>query len=93
MSWSLTIALTADCLAAFLGLYLIFSEAQKRRPSQNKALSVLTLALLVVVGVCFYVYSLGNHKLAGILAWVPAVPILGYCLLVVLMVLLKPDYK
>lgn len=93
-AWSFYIAFGADCLAALIAIYFILSDYW-RYPNNihNRTLSLVTMAMIGWIVLCYLLFRSGHKSLASTLAWIPAFPLLGYGLLVALMVILKPDFK
>ncbi len=94
MSWSYLLALTVDGIGILVALYFIFSD-YIRYPgsSSNGSLSMLTLVACAWVGTSYYLYHHGHPKIAASMAWIPAVPLIGYGLFVLMFIILKPDMR
>ncbi len=93
MTWSFIIALIVDCIAILIGLYFIISDTIKGSSSDNGMLSVVLLAACVWIGIAYYLHTHGSPRIGTSMLWVPAIPLLGYGLIVLLMVILKPDFR
>ncbi|MBI5917404.1 MAG: hypothetical protein HY842_18710 [Bacteroidetes bacterium] len=93
MTWKFLLPIIADCLAILIALYFLITDALRQSSSSNGMLSLVTFGMCCWVGLCFYLHHIGKITLATSLAWIPAIPLLGYGLLVLLMVILKPDFK
>ncbi len=93
MSWSFKIAIATDCLAVLVAFYFLLADYLRQSSSSNGSLAVATLAMCGWIGLCFYLHSIGKTSIASTLAWLPAIPLLGYGLIVLLFIILKPDMK
>lgn len=93
MSLSYKIALATDCIGLAVALYFLISDSLRQSSSNNSSLGLVTLVFAAWVGISYYLYHHGQPKLASAMAWVPAVPLLGYGLIVLLFVVLKPDMR
>ncbi|MDX1911638.1 MAG: hypothetical protein SFV22_09155 [Saprospiraceae bacterium] len=93
MSVSYKIALAADIIAALVALYFIISDGYKGRSDSNGALSLATLVFCTWIAVSFFLHQHGYKGIASAMAWIPAIPILGYGLMILLFVIFKPDMR
>ncbi len=93
MSWSFKIAFTTDCLAILVALYFLISDAVRYSSSSNGALGGVTLAMCAWVLLCYFLQSNGYKSIGTALAWIPAVPLLGYALILLMMIIFRPDFK
>lgn len=94
MSWKFLIALIVDGIGILIALYFVISDGIKySRATSSSSLPLLTLIFCAWVGISFYLYYNGHPKIASIMAWIPALPLLGYGLFILLFVLLKPDMR
>lgn len=92
-SWSYTIAMTANIIAILVALYFIISDAIRGQSYRNNSLLLATLAMMGWVGICHFLRHSGKTDLSTTMALVPAIPILGYALLILLFIILKPDMR
>jgi hypothetical protein len=92
MTLSFKIALAADCIALLVAFYFIISDSLSYT-SNNGPLSLVTLLFAAWVAVSFFLYQGGYKTVGSIMAWVPAVPIIGYGLMILLFVIFKPDMR
>jgi hypothetical protein len=93
MTLSYKIALATDCIAVLVALYFIVSDSIRQSSSDNGLLTMVTLVFCAWVGLSYYLYHHGQPKIASMMAWVPAVPLLGYGLIILLFVVFKPDMR
>lgn len=94
MSWSFKIALATDCIAIIVALYFIISDSIRYpRATHNATLSLVTLLFCGWVGTSYYLYHHGQKGIASSMAWVPAIPLLGYGFIVLAFIILKPDMR
>lgn len=93
MSISYKIALATDCIGLAVALYFLISDSVRQSSANNSTLTVVTLIFAAWIGISYYLYQHGQPKIASIMAWIPAVPLLGYGLIVLLFVVLKPDMR
>ena len=94
MSWSYLIAIITDGIGIAVALYFLLSDYFKYpRARSNGALSLVTLAFCAWVGTSFYLYHHGHPKIASAMAWIPALPLLGYAVFILLFIILKPDMR
>ena len=93
MSWSFKIALAIDGIAALVAFWFLISDWLKSSSSSNGTLGIVTLLFCGWLGLCYYLYQNGQKGIASTMAWVPAIPILGYGFFVLLFIILKPDMK
>ena len=94
MSWSYLIALSVDCIGIFAALYFVIGDGIKyNRVSSNGILPLLTLIFSAWVGISFYLYHHDHPTLGSIMAWIPAIPLLGYGLFVLMFIIFKPNMR
>lgn len=94
MSWSYLVALCTDVIGILVALYFILSDAVKYPDhSRYGLLGVVTLAFAAWTGLSYYLYFHGYPGIASSMAWFPAVPLLGYGLMILMFIILKPDMK
>ena len=94
MSWTYKIALAADIIGILVGLYFIISDNLKYPGTANTgALSMVTLVACAWVAISYYLYHHGQPTIASGMAWVLALPLLGYGLLILMFIILKPDMR
>lgn len=94
MSWLFKIAFFVDAVAAFFAIWTVLSDYFRHpaHPTYGK-LAVLTLVFCGWLGLCFFLYRSGHESAATRMAWLPAIPILGYAFFVLMFIILKPDMK
>jgi hypothetical protein len=93
MTITYKIALAADIIAALVALYFIVSDGYKGRADNNGTLSLVTLVFCAWIAISFFLYQNGQKSIASLMAWVPAVPIMGYGLMILMFVIFKPDMR
>lgn len=94
MSWSFKIALSVDAIGLLVALYFILSDGIKYPDATyNGTLSLVTLLFAAWLGISYYLYHHGHPGIASGMAWIPAIPLLGYGLFILLFIILKPDMK
>jgi len=92
MSWHYILALSVNVIGLIVALYFVITDSIKYS-SSNGSLSLVTLIFCAWVGISYYLYHHGHQSIASIMAWIPAVPLLGYGLFVLMFVILKPDMR
>lgn len=92
MSWHYILALSVDVIGLIVALYFVITDSIKYS-SSNGSLSLVTLAFCAWVGISYYLYHHGHKGIASAMAWIPAVPLLGYGLFVLMFIILKPDMR
>jgi hypothetical protein len=93
MSISFKIALAINCIGILIALILIISDSIRQSAANNGPLLIATVVFCGWVGGSFMLYQGGYKSIAAKMAWLPAIPLLGYGLLILLFVILKPDMK
>lgn len=93
MSWVFKIALGVDILAILIAFFFIMQDSIRNSSSRNGSLTLVTLGMCAWVGICYLLYKNDMKSAATAMAWIPAFPLLGYGLLVLIMVIGKPDFK
>lgn len=93
MSLSFKIALATDCLAVLVALYFLIADSLKSYSSNNGTLLLATTLFCGWIISCYLVYQGGYKAFASVLAWIPAIPLLGYALMILLFVIFKPDMR
>lgn len=93
MSWLYKIALGIDCTGVIIAVYFIISDSIRSISSNNGMLSAVTLGMCAWIGISYYFHTNCHTRIATAMAWVPAFPLLAYGLLVLIMVIGKPDFK
>ncbi len=83
-----------DILALAIALFFVFGDIASgtsgtNNPSMYKAIGIM----LLIIAVGFWLKSAGKVLLANILLWIPALPLAGYGLMILLFIILKPDMK
>lgn len=94
MSWSYKFALVVDCLALLVALYFIVSD-ELRSPGNiyNNTLKAVSLGFFLWLLASYLLHRAGLNGFASAMAWLPAIPILGYAFFVLAFIILKPDMK
>jgi hypothetical protein len=94
LSWSYKIALLADLVAILVALYFIVADYLKSsRHFRYGLLSLVTLLMCGWVGFSYFLYTSGFQRIGSTMAWVTAFPIMGYGLIILLFIILKPDMR
>jgi hypothetical protein len=93
MSLSFKIALAADVIAILVAIYFLFTDYVRSSSSSNGMLSLVTMAFAAWVGLSFYLYHHEHPKIAAIMAWIPAIPIIGYGVVILMFIIFKPDMR
>ena len=93
MSLSFKIAIATDFIAILVALYFVFSDMARDTAPSNGSLIMVTIGFCCwVVASCLLNQS-GYKTVASVMAWIPAVPIIGYGLMILLFVIFKPDMR
>jgi hypothetical protein len=93
MSLSFKIALAINSIGILISLILMISDSIRQSSANNTLLLIATLVFCGWVSGCFVLYQNEYKTLASIMAWIPAIPLLGYGLMILLFVILKPDMR
>jgi hypothetical protein len=80
-------------MAILVAMYFIFTDSYKSYSTNNGLLTLLTFGLSAWVGCAYFLYQNGRHGLANTMLWIPAIPILGYGLMILLFIIFRPDMK
>ena len=84
--------ISVNIIAALVCLYFIITDAARGSSSNNGMLTMLTMGMIAYIILCWYLFSKQNRA-GTILAWIPAVPLLLYGVMILLFVILKPDMR
>lgn len=88
------IPIAVDIIAILIALYFVITDSIHYTASDNNGLGIITFLMMGWVGLSWFLYTKeGTRALGTIFAWVPAVPLLGYALIVLLFIILKPDMR
>lgn len=92
--WFFNIGAGIDVLAVIIALYFVVSDilsgtSGTNNPSMYKAI----LAMLVLIGLAFWLRHIGKMVLANILLWIPGFPLACYGIMILLFVIFKPDMR
>lgn len=93
MSLSFKIALTTDLIAILVALFFIFSDMARGTSPSNGSLIMVTMGFCCWVVASCLLYQGGYKTVASAMAWIPAVPIIGYGLMILLFIIIKPDMR
>ncbi len=97
MIWLYRIGFAIDILTLIFIFYQYFILPLFKSYSTTKWNGTLTISTLILTGVISVAYYLGNndsnYSLATILLWIPAVPVVLYMLLLLALIVSKPDWK
>lgn len=87
------IGIGIDVIAVLVALYFIITDSIGFTSSDNTGLTVVTVLFCGWIGLCWYLKSQGSVGWGTVLAWVPALPLVLYGLIVLLFIILKPDMR
>ena len=93
LSISYIIALVANCVGILIALFFIINDMIYHPSVKNGLLVQLTLGLCLWTALSFYLYRHDLKPIASTMAWVTAFPLLGYAVLILAFIILKPDMK
>ncbi len=93
MSISFKIALVADFIAILVALYFVFLDIARGTTPSNGSLIMATMIFCCWVVASCLLYQGGYKTVASAMAWIPAVPVIGYGLMILLFVIFKPDMR
>lgn len=93
MSLSFKIALAADLIALLVAGYFLMSDYIRQSSSNNGPLALTTLVFMGWIATSYHLYMGGFRTAGSIMAWVPAMPIIGYGLMILLFIIFKPDMR
>ncbi len=93
MSLSFKIALAVDFIAILIALFFVFSDMAQSSSSTNGSLIMATMIFCCWVVASCLLHQGGYKTVASIMAWIPAVPVIGYGLMILLFVIFKPDMR
>ena len=91
--WSFYIAISADIIAILVAFYFIITDAMRGLAYKNDQLLLITVGMCIWTLICIYLKWIGSTGIASTMAWLPAFPILGYALMILMFIILKPDMK
>jgi len=91
MSGHYILALSVNVIGLIVALYFVITDSINS--TSNGSLSLITLIFCTWVGISYYLYHHGHQSIASIMAWIPAVPLLGYGFFILLFLILKPDMR
>ncbi|HJW30070.1 MAG TPA: hypothetical protein VJ508_12600 [Saprospiraceae bacterium] len=83
----------ANLIAILVAVYFIISDKMKYEYNHDTYLILATLAMIAWVGVSWWLKNKGNLAVAAIMAWIPAVPLILYGIMILLFMILQPDMK
>ncbi len=89
------IAVTINCIAILLviGNAVYDAFTLEYSTGHNDMANLAGFALAAIVGLSWYLRNHDQQLIANILVWVPAVPLFLTGLMLLLLVVLKPDWK
>lgn len=87
------IGIGIDIVAILIALYFIITDSIGFSSSDNTGLTIITLLFCGWVGLCWYLKIQGYPGIGAILAWIPALPMALYGLMVLLFIILKVDSR
>lgn len=94
MSWNYLIAFATDVIGLVVGVYFILSDNLKYSSGTHTGpLPYIALGMSAWIGISYYLYHHGSPRIASVMAWIPAVPLLCYGLFVLLFIVFKPDMR
>ena len=93
MSLSFKIALAVDFITILIALFFVFSDMAQSSSSTNGSLIMATMIFCCWVVASCLLHQGGYKTVASIMAWIPAVPVIGYGLMILLFVIFKPDMR
>jgi len=83
----------ANIIAILIAIYFLITDAMWYNNSRNGPLLLVTFLMCCWVGLCFYLKSTPASVAGAILAWIPAVPLILYGVMILMFMILKPDMK
>ncbi len=88
------IGAVVDILAWVIAVGFMLNDALRgRNATNNLTMLMLVLALAALIGGAFWLKHLGKLGIANTLLWLPGLPLVGYGLMVLLFIILKPDMR
>ena len=93
MSLSFKIAIAVDFIGILIALYFIFADMIKGYSSNNGSLIMATMIFCCWVVASCLLHHGGYKTAASAMAWLPAVPLIGYGLMILMFVIFKPDMR
>ena len=92
--WIFYLGAGIDILALIIALFFVISDIASgtsgtNNPTMYKAIGIM----FAIIAFGFWLKYIGKIVLANILLWIPALPLAGYGLMILLFVILKPDMK
>jgi len=82
-----------NAIGILVSLVIIISDAIKGSSSKNGTWLMIVLGLCLWLALCWYLKSIGKIGLATNMVMLPAIPIGGYGLFILMFIILKPDMK
>ena len=82
-----------DIIAILIALYFLITDSINFSSADNTGLTLITVLFCGWVGLCWYLRSRGAYAWGTVLAWIPALPLLLYGLMILAFIVIKPDMK
>ncbi|HAD10951.1 MAG TPA: hypothetical protein DCF33_00790 [Saprospirales bacterium] len=93
MTLAFKIALAADIIAILVAWYFLYKDYTSSSSSSNGSLGMVTIGFIAWVCLSYFLYSSGHTKIGAIMAWIPAIPIIGYGVMILMFLIFKPDMR
>ena len=87
------IGIGIDVIAVLIALYFIVTDSIGFTSADNTGLTIATVLFCGWIGLCWWLKSKGSVGWGTALAWVPAIPLVLYGIMILLFVILKPDMR
>jgi hypothetical protein len=83
-----------DILAVVIALFFVIGDMFKATSGTNNPSMFSALLLMgLLIGAAFLLKNAGHVGWANLLLWIPGVPLAGYGLMILLMIIGKPDFR
>ncbi|MFZ1786751.1 MAG: hypothetical protein WAT92_00505 [Saprospiraceae bacterium] len=83
-----------DSISLLIAIGLvIFDFIKGKTDNTNSTMGIGIFLMTLVIGLAFYLKSIGKLSLANTLLWIPGLPILAVAILTLAFIILKPDMR
>jgi hypothetical protein len=89
------IGFSIDCIAilALAGYYLFYVIRKKEHVGPKHYYGSVIVLIFTTCVVSIYYFFIGDLKVAAILAWIMAVPVLVTAVFILLIIIFRPDWR
>lgn len=92
--WFFYIGAGIDLIALLIAVGMMIGDSLKGYSgTNNPTMFTLCLGMAALQGLAFWLKSAGYLGWASALVWLPGIPLLGYGIIILLFIILRPDMK